>query len=567
MFEFARSYFAKLISPIKPTPPSHFEKLNEVEFDAVASRTSPITSWLTPLISWASPRTSSNVPERSSRKVKNFYEFLESTGKDTKFEFDLNNVKDIVTNEGLLEDIAKRGAAPSLFYKLLGIWSTVNTERREFRNKVRQLEAYYLIDVIFNTIASDALTPDVTDDHVVTIQCSDEEIQKELVKLQERFNFDEIVVGLSEPLLKEGDYILRLDVKENEGLVEIFDDVEAINIITSYDRGYPDRYFQINTRGMLEVKTPKEYAHFCLRPRKLSNLKPFNNQSFEVQMSSAIDIEDLSKYIRTGTPILENIIPKIKDLLLLELLIPAIPISNLAHGSIIGVQVPSTTTPEDALKIIQRYEDLFNKQIGISQESQLLTASDIIGVAGRYRIVPIYSDKGNLQTIDVKNDSTLQIIMSAIDTIRSLILTSVGIPPSVIFGGTLTEGDALRLFNRYTRKLKGVQKAVASGLVQIAMTHLANCGKDFGAALNPRNIQVIFRNQLVNIDEIQKLEFMSQMISNFSNLEQYLQSRLPKDEEGNPKGSIENMDLGGEFTYEKYEKYVGKTLSRFFSGQ
>jgi len=456
-------------------------------------------------------------------------------------------------NEGLL-DILKagngRGGTPNLLYKLLGVYQTVTVERRQFRDQVRQLEFYYLTDVIFNTVACDALTPDVTTNEVVSFDSPNPAVKEELNNLRQRFNLDSIVSNIAVPMLKDGDYILRLEVQPGQGIVNIHDDVDALNVIVSYDQEFPEAFFQLNKQGQIEQKPPSNYAHFLYRPRKLSMTKPYTAQSFEISLTNATDEKDLTRYVRIGTPLLQNIMTKIKDLILLELLIPAIPINNLAHGGIIGVQVPSTTNPSDALSIAQRYEDIFNKQIGISQDSQLLTAADVIGVAGRYRVLPIYADKGGLQTIDVKNDSTLQIVLGAVDQMRSLILTSVGIPPSVIFGGTLTESDALRLYSRYTRTLKSVQQAIDHGLTQICLAHLNNVGVEAA----PNDIKVVFRNQLINLDEIQALEFQTQLIQSFELLQQFIF-------QGN------DPTFGGSFDPASAMKWIGQRMNAFFSAR
>ena len=73
-------------------------------------------------------------------------------------------------------------------------------------------------------------------------------------------------------------------------------------------------------------------------------------------------------------------------------------------------------------------------------------------------------------------------------------------------------------YSRYVRKLKAIQYAISQGIIQLSINHLVNCGFN---NVSPSNISVKFKNELINIDELEKLEFSDALTNMISNINRF----------------------------------------------
>lgn len=368
------------------------------------------------------------------------------------------------------------------------------------------LKNFYLVDGIVAAIVEDALTPDITTGEVIELTSAKASVNKALKELSKTVNFDQLVRDIAPDLVANGDYTVSVKLGD-KGVEKISDNVNQRKIVAFYDGGVPESFLVEGDRE-LHIEKPYRYAHFVM-----GDFKARLNISKNFDKTPP---KELPEYARIGKPLFYGTLSKIKELQLIESLVPASKLNQITRGSIVGVGVPNASDPKEAFDICRRYENVFNSSTGVDKIDGELSVSDIIGVAGKVKAVPLFGDKGSLSSIgDTKNNQSVDDLLNSITDLREIICTSIGFPPELLFGGE-TKAELLKRYARYLRKLKSVQTAIASGVRQIALIHLNNrkgeneiAGEQFGLD----DISVRFRNELVNIDELEKLEFSDAMIS------------------------------------------------------
>ena len=395
-----------------------------------------------------------------------------------------------------------------------------------------------------NALIEDSLTPDITTGEIVEITSQNDKVAAELKLLQQLFNFDQIINDIVMDLISFGEYTLRLKVEKDQGVTAIVDDLDQSRIVAFYQQGYPYRFIR-QTDKDIEVYPAYKFAHFVYGKNKL-RIK-IENEFMEVGNFTDQFGSPYPAYARVGRPIMYGVLSKIKELMVLEQLIPASKLNQLLTGSLIGLSVPTSMSPDEGFKAARRYEQILNRHRGIDRSTGEITIVDIISVAGKIRVLPQFGEKGQLSNInDVKENRTVDDLMGAIRDIREVVCTSIGFPTEILFGG---EGGAksefLKRYSRYLRKLKAVQHSIAHGLLQICLAHLVNRGID----AKIEDIQVIFRNELVNIDELEKLEFNDAIVGMVTNINRFVQEML------------ENPTLSGIIDKDAYQAWLYRVFN------
>lgn len=422
----------------------------------------------------------------------------------------------------------------------------VNT-RRQFIRDFQEIRAFYLVDAILGLVSDDALTPDITTGEVVELSSKNPKINKLLQDLQRNINVDSLVHDIVPDLLSHGEYTVRQEVVKGKGLVQIHDDVDQSKIVAFYKRGLPSKFARMS-KNDVRVYEPYHYAHFCLGKQKL-RIKLQNEFSRDDSTAKPELPVDLPAYARVGKPLLYGVFGKIKELQLLESLIPATKLNDIMSGTLVGVSMPSGTGPKDAFEVVRRYEQLFNAKTGIDREGDQLSLRHILGVAGKIKAIPVFGDKGSLESLtDVKRNPSIDDLLSSVQDNRDVICTSIGIPTELLYG-TDGEGKAamLKKYARYLRCLKSLQTAVASGLKQICLTHVINSGI---STVKLSDIEVRFRNEIISIDELEKLEFADAVVSMLGELHTFASDL--QESTVLPEGAIDQ---------EKFQSWLHSTLS------
>lgn len=388
------------------------------------------------------------------------------------------------------------------------------SSKQEFLKEMSKIQSFYLVDALARNIVEDALTPDVTTGEVIQLSSGDQAISAELQHLQDKFDFDQIISDIALDLIRQGEHVLRVKIEKGEGVTDLLDDMDQKNVVAFYKHGFPYVFLTPGEHEALVVRPPYAFAHFAINKYKLriqvSN--EFGTSKSGVDLSDKKDFEGkpLPTYTRVGRSVFYGVLSKIKELMLIELLVPTKKLNDILKGNLVTLQMPPATLPKDAFEACRKYERFLNKKVGINKSTDEFSVADIVNLAGSLKVLPTFSDKGELRNVsDVKQDRSLEAIAERVDDNRKVICSSIGYPPELLYGGEGSKGEILKRYARYVRVLKGIQTSIAMGAKQIALIHLVNKGF---TKVSPRDIDVSFRNELVKVDELDKVELFDAVI-------------------------------------------------------
>jgi hypothetical protein len=442
------------------------------------------------------------------------------------------------------------------------IYTKVVDTRKKMITEVDRMTGFYLVDTIITQLTDDTLSPEPGTGKVVDITSPKPEIQAELEFLENAFSLNQLITTVTPEIIKYGDYFLRTEVNVSKdpsvpanttrndydpgkdgafkqslrvlepekpskddgidnggdeyGLTGINDDVDQASIVPLTNYGDVLAYLTMSEKTAairIEKKEPADYIRFSLGTQRirLDLRKEFGLKNEE------LDKMEIPRFIRMGKSILFPILGKLKELELLESLVPASKLNKLSNGSIVGVNVPAGYDIEKAIDASKRVEGLLNRKVGVDDKNKELTIENIITAAGKIKVVPIFGDKGNLNKLDYQPDEPDEMLASAKD-IREIILSSAGIPYEILFGGEEGKGTTLKKYSRYLRRLRALQKALEDGVRQVIYIHLENKGIEF----EPEDIKIEFYNKLIEVDNLDKLEFMDTTVQMLGNLKTFV---------------------------------------------
>ena len=424
------------------------------------------------------------------------------------------------------------------------IYSRVVESRLKIIQAVDAVSNFYLVDVMVEQMTEDALSPEIGSNEILEIKYpKDPKIEKELQRLERRLDLDQKLVDITPDMIRYGEYVLKTEIdtgteeeQRNElgnnelvvkkikgkGLVALKDTVEQGMIVGLTQDGDQAGYLGVDEKGALVRYENADYVKFT-----------FGGQRVRVRLEDQIPwartekiqkfLETLPRYVRVGRSAIFKFIPKIKELELLEKLVPATKLSKLANVNIVGMNVPEQYDIDKGLAAAKRVENLINNKVGVDVQLREITVENIVAIAGRTKVVPTFGDKGQLQKLDYKIDEADDMASSA-DDLRKLICDSIGIPYELIFKteGDANKGEILKRYARYLRRLKNIQRSLAEGVKQICAIHLANSGIEF----REDDIIVEFKNKLIEIDNLDKLEHADVTISFLTNIDEFFRKMM-----------------------------------------
>lgn len=453
-----------------------------------------------------------------------------------------------VSAQKLTEKLQDRGITD---YKIASaaaaIFMRVSAYRTKIIKAVDEVRNLYIVDVILSQMTEDALSPEAGSSELVDISSDNEKINEALQELQDNFNLDQLINDITPDLIGYGSYVLSLDVNsiyekdekgnpvkyDKYGVVDIRDDVDQETVVPVSRHGEIQTYLVFSKdQSQITAQKPWRYISFALggSKQRIDLENEYESRAFDWECDPVL--KDVPRYLRIGKSIIYPIIGKILELDLLEKLVPAAKINQLASGNLVSVAVPASMDPENALKACKKVEGILNKKIAIDMDTKRISVENIISAAGRYKCIPYYADgKGTITNQNsAKQDSVDDLSSSIVDT-RKVILSSVGAPYEIYYSSDSTEakGSTLRRYARYLRKLKAIQTAIEEGLYQLAIIHLENKGIEF----DPEEIRVSFRNKLIDVDLIDQLEFLDTTVGMLGNVlafvERLVQNEAIKD--------------------------------------
>jgi hypothetical protein len=463
------------------------------------------------------------------------------------------------------------------------IYTRVSKERKNFMKDVDRHRDFYIVDVMVNTLVHDALTPETSTGKILDITSNNESLKKELEALKKRINFDQLLQDILPELCYYGDYFLKtkiddpdttdddnivkdqldadledqngdaqkqvLPVKksESQGLLEIKDIVEQTEIIPLTQDG-KRRSYLVHESGKIKIAHASEYIHFSLGGSR-RRVKLFDELSERITDNDEVkkNLSNVPRFIRIGKSIFYGCLSKIRELELLEKLIPATKLSKLSQGTIVGVNLPDTYDLEKGLAAIKRVEGLLNKKIGVDPKLGELTVESIMATSGRYKAIPVFGDKGGIERIDYKETESDD-LLSNVKDIRETVCDSIGIPYELIFK---SDGDnkanILKRYTRYLKKLKMIQRSLQDGIRQIIKIHIANRS---GISFKEEEIKIEFLSRLSEIDNLDNLEHMDITVSMLKNLKDFITDVMD-----------ENSPLDVTIDMSVFKSYINKNLA------
>jgi hypothetical protein len=431
---------------------------------------------------------------------------------------------------------------------LASLYTKATETRKELVAEVHQISNFYLVDVIVSQFCEDALNPDVTTDEIFQLVSDKPKIQAELKYLEKTFRLDKLVKEVMPEVLRFGEYTLSTVVKTSEqtrneavlerlaeardkdefskaqpGLVQLNDNVDQSEVVAICKNSEVDYYLNMVQRGnqvQLERKHKSAYVQFRLDSERVrvDLQREFNN----LTPKQKEEISKLPRFVRMGKSFVHSMIPKIRELELLEKLSPATKLSELSAGTLIGLQVPAGYDLKKGMEAAKTLEGIINRKLAIADDTGRISVESILTSVGRTKVVPVFGDKGSTNVMETRSAAPDN-LTADINTLRKVILDGIGVPYELVFSSDgQNKADILKRYSRYLRKLKAVQRTAKEGLVQIASIHLAAKGIPF----DPSDIKVNFHNKLIELDNLDKLEFIDGSISLLSNTKEFVEGML-----------------------------------------
>lgn len=403
------------------------------------------------------------------------------------------------------------------------VLNNILSELKTLRNpeKIDKVRAFYLVDTLLTAFIDDALTPDITTGDIITLRSDNTEINNKLVEFQKTFDLDDLITIFAEPLLLYGEAFLQLKIEDGKGITKIVNKGYLPKTVAIYHESLPCNFIEYGEKD-INLHDALHYAHFTINPtNRILNSEYFKVNNQEIKL----DKIDESSTIRVGRSIFFGSLSKIEELATLEALIPALKLSDIEKNGFVSVDIPASTSPKDAFDICRTYEDLLNNKLGIDRDRDKMSVSDIINTTGRIKVIPNMGGKGSAQNLDLRQDNTISDMLSSVDNYRQIITSSIGYPNELLYGEG-SKSEIIKKYARYLRKVKAIQAGICRGMLQLATYHLNNL--EGSALVTPKDIIVEFRNETVNIDELEKLEFQDALISMTKQISEFVQGTLPQ---------------------------------------
>lgn len=399
----------------------------------------------------------------------------------------------------------------SLQSDMTSLYMTAIQDRRDYFEVSDEIRRYPIAARILKMLTQEILKPNERGE-IINVVSEREDVNEELKKLNDKINFDSLLRSICKDVLLLGEYMLKIELSEDGEVEGVSDTVDQLSIIAFYDRGQPSGYLKFK-HNQYYVEPPSNYIHFSIGQEKLRlALNDVLYRGFEIDYDKLPQElkEKIPEYVRVGEPVFFNVVEKIRQLQILETIVISTKLANITQRKLVSLQVPASMPVDKVMEACKKFEDSLNSQIGVDMEMDLITIADIMGQAGRFTVIPNYTDdKGSLTPLDARQDPQIDDVINAIADYREVLLTSLGIPYRLVFGASRQDtaianrGDDIRLMAMFFNMIAGYQRSFAQGIVQLCMIHLINKGFKIKA----KELDVIYLNASVNVGDLEKLEY------------------------------------------------------------
>ena len=425
-------------------------------------------------------------------------------------------------------------------------FNKISKTKEEIINGIDKIKDFYFSQMILERIIDDAFNPPANSDKFFSVSVEkfdkvDDTLTQILEDFSYKFNIENFIKDVAYDMLLYGEYYLKLDVVDvsedshNNGVINIHDDVDIKNILPIFKDG-DISYYVVKEKNKLRVANPSEYVSFILPGNRI-----------KLKMDNEIIINDDEKitHIKMGKSVLYPIYGILNELQFFEQMIPIRFMHDSMKTLLVSVQVPSTTKPAEASQIAKAFENMINNTLTFKAAK---TPEDFLkelqSKSGNVKVIPNWGEKGEIDAKDLASEINYDNLFEKINDLRKYCLNTIGLPSNIIDEENL-KSDVIKENIRYTKKLKTIQSAIAEGLKTLFYIHLVNLGF---TNIYKDDIKINYLNTL-NIDDIEKLEYIDLMVSMFDNFNSFVD---------NISSNLE--DKGIEVDTEEYINFINKSF-------
>ncbi len=406
------------------------------------------------------------------------------------------------------------------------LYTSVKSVRFNITKSIDKVKYNYLVDTIVHQMSEDALTPEVGTDEILEIKSKNKAILKAVAKLEEIIDLDQLAKNIAPEAVFYGEYTLKTEINNNNktgslGITDLLDVVDQGSVVPLTKNGKQQGFL---VKDLEDQKIKRvgnaSYVKFILGGARIR----VENEAYGIRVNNTKvqhALDKLPKFVRTGRSMIYPLLEKIKELELLEKLVPATKLSKMSSATLIGLSVPNNQEIDTAMAATRKIEGLINRKLNVDPISEELTVEDILATTGKMKVVPLFGEKGTLEKLDFKSDEPDDLLGSVKD-IRETITESIGI---VLYSTEDNKLDSLRRNSRYINRLKNIQRCISDGVKQLIYIHLVNSGITF----KKEDVEIVFRNTLPNIDNIDRLEHADITVSALENVKSFFVGLMEED--------------------------------------
>lgn len=396
----------------------------------------------------------------------------------------------------------------------------IGNYKEQIYRALMDLEEYTLPTMIIEIMKDDVLSPNEATGEIFQISSDDKKYDAVLKGMESRLCLDQLINEICADLLLFGEYPLKIfsNLEQIESLEEL---MNPWSIVPMYQNLEIVKYL-VKTGGSwgqfgggVRQVSPGDFIMFLRNPKKMRVI-PSEYHSYLTRGTMKVG--------RSIFPL--QTLEKIKALALMESLIPLSRLLQLDRNTVLGVRLGQQMQLKQALSACREYERFLNTRV---TSTASLDINQVVNNIGKYKVLPILGDKGTVEEMPV-NPPEMGDLNDIVD-MRNQIVTSVGLPPSYVFGETgATSMESLKSYVRYLRKLESVQTCLKEGLKHLGLIELYLHG--YNDAVKS-DIDVTFSN-IVSIANIERLEFLDILVSLLGNYTNFI-------------GTLKEMEGAGEY--------------------
>jgi len=414
------------------------------------------------------------------------------------------------SGEGLPSIRGYLGRSESVAQMFLSI-TQVSNERDKIYQALVEVEDFSLVQTILEIMHDDVLSPDESTSTIFTISSDNEKYNAVLKGLERRLELNELVDSILSDILLFGEYPFKIFTFDKKGGISNLDEVLVPTDITPVFKGRNITRFLVRNPGSIFTSSPSSYQ----------SLSPYDFVSFiRYPRKVRLSVQERYPFLTDGVAkIGRSIFPletleKIRSLYLMEKMLPIARILQMNRNTIVGVQLGQSMMTKNVIEACREYERYLNAS---SSSSAPLDINAVVGQVGKFKVVPILGDKGQISEQAVGSTDHTATAMEDIKNIRDSILTSVGMLPGYVTGEQESMAS-LKAYVRYLRKIDSIQKCIIQGLKHLALVELVSRGF---INVSYSDIKVVFANN-ISIANIERLEFLDILVSLVKNYTSFI---------------------------------------------